>query len=170
MLKKLVEEAREIIRVEVRVPSGRTRYAPLLCDGFAVAVLQRLREAMRAASVPLGNRLLRRAQLALFGIDLGNDIELGTGVYFVHTVGTVIGGTARVGNRVRFMGSNTVGTAKDNGYPIIEDDVTVGVGARILGPVRIGARAVIGANAVVVTDVPSDHVAVGIPARVRPKP
>ena len=61
---------------------------------------------------------------------------------FVHTVGIVIGGTARVGSRVRFMGSNTVGTAKDNGYPVIEDDVEVGAGARILGPIRVGARSV----------------------------
>jgi len=83
----------------------------------------------------------------------------------VHPVGTVVGGTARVGDRVRFMGNNTVGTAKDNGYPIIENDVIVGAGARILGPVRIGARSVIGANAVVLSDVPPDSVAVGIPAR-----
>ena len=63
---------------------------------------------------------------------------------------------------------NTVGTAKDNGYPIIESDVVVGCGARILGPVRVGARAVIGANAVVVHDVPPGAVATGIPAVCRP--
>jgi serine acetyltransferase len=65
------------------------------------------------------------------------------------------------------MGNNTVGSAKDNGCPVIEDDVLVGCGARILGPIRIGARAQIGANAVVVTDVPADAVAVGVPAVIR---
>jgi serine O-acetyltransferase len=63
-----------------------------------------------------------------------------------------------------------VGTAKDNGYPVIEDDVIVGAGARILGPIRVGARSSIGANAVVLEDVPPDSVVVGIPAkRVRRK-
>jgi serine O-acetyltransferase len=64
------------------------------------------------------------------------------------------------------MGNNTVGTAKDNGCPVIEDDVVVGCGARILGPIRIGKGAFIGANAVVLSDVPAGAVVSGIPARV----
>jgi serine O-acetyltransferase len=78
----------------------------------------------------------------------------------------VVGGTARVGDRVKFMGNNTVGTAKDNGYPVIEDDVLIGAGARLLGPIRVGAGAIIGANAVVLEDVPPGALAVGIPARI----
>jgi serine O-acetyltransferase len=165
-------DARELVRVEsTHVPQGgrMARLRPLWCDSFSVTVWQRTREFLRRMHVPLANRLIRRIQLALYGIDLGNDITLGHGVSFVHTVGIVIGGTARVGDRVRFMGSNTVGTAKDNGYPVIEDDVEVGAGARILGPIRVGARSAIGANAVVLQDVPPDSVAVGIPARARPK-
>jgi serine O-acetyltransferase len=68
------------------------------------------------------------------------------------------------------MGSNTVGTARDNGHPVIEDDVLLGAGARVLGPVRVGRNAVIGANAVVLSDIPADSVAVGVPARVVPGP
>lgn len=165
-------DARELVRVEAtHVPTGGRlgHLRPLWCDSFSVTVWQRTREYLRRLHVPLANRIIRRFQLALYGIDLGNDITLGHGVSFVHTVGIVIGGTARVGSRVRFMGTNTVGTAKDNGYPVIEDDVEVGAGARILGPIRVGARSVIGANAVVLQDVPPDSVAVGIPARVRPR-
>jgi serine O-acetyltransferase len=140
--------------------------AVLTTDSFRILVMQRLREAARRAHVPLVNTALRIAQQVYAGVEIGKDVTLGDGVYFVHPVGVVIGGDARVGDRVRFYGSNTVGTAKDDGYPVIEDDVWIGAGARILGPVRIGARARIGANAVVLTDVPPDHVAVGVPARV----
>ena len=112
---------------------------------------------------------MRLAQTALFGIEIGKDVELGRGIYFVHTVGTVIGGTARIGDRVKFMGNNTVGTGRDDGYPVIEHDVVIGAGARILGPITIGARSVIGANAVVLRSMPPDSLAVGIPAVVRPR-
>lgn len=115
----------------------------------------------------MANRALRLTQMALYGIEIGNDVTVGHGVYFVHTLGTVVGGNARLGDRVRLMGNNTIGTAKDNGYPVIEDDAVIGCGARILGPVRIGKGAVIGANAVVLSDVPAGAVAVGIPAVAR---
>jgi serine O-acetyltransferase len=167
MFADLRRDARELIQLESG--KGRGRLRPLFLDSFSVTLLQRARELLRRWRIPLANRVLRRTQLALFGIDLGNEIQLGFGVYFVHTVGIVIGGDARVGDRVRFMGSNTVGTAKENGYPVIDEDVVVGAGARILGPVRVGARSVIGANAVVLEDVPPDSVAVGIPATSRPK-
>jgi serine O-acetyltransferase len=131
--------------------------------------LFRVREAALRWRVPVVNRLLRQMQMTLGGVELGNDITLGAGVYFIHSLGTVVGGRAQIGARVRFMGNNTVGAARDDGAPVIEEDVEIGCGARILGPVRIGARAVIGANAVVLTDIPADHVAVGIPARILPK-
>lgn len=133
-------------------------------DSYRVLLLNRVREAARGR-VPGVNHALRMVQTALFGIEIGKDVTLGRGVNFTHTLGIVIGGDARIGDRVKFMGNNTVGTAKDNGYPIIEDDVIVGCGARILGPVRVGARAVIGANAVVLSDVAPDTVVSGIPAR-----
>ena len=135
-------------------------------DSYRVMALNRVREAARRRRIPGVNHALRVMQTAALGVEIGKDVNLGRGVYFVHSLGTVLGGDARVGDRVRFYGNNTVGTAKDNGYPVIEEDVEVGAGARILGPVRVGARAVIGANAVVLSDIPPDSVAVGIPARV----
>jgi serine O-acetyltransferase len=137
----------------------------LTTDSFQILALVRLREKARRLHVPGMNHLLRRVLSAVYGIEIGNAVELGAGVDFVHPVGVVVGGDAKVGDRVKFMGGNTIGTAKENGHPVIEDDVIVGAGARILGPVHIGARAVIGANAVVLDDVPADAVVVGIPAR-----
>ena len=162
MMRALREDARQLA-----VAVGDAANASALTqDSYQILALWRLRCLARRWRIPLLNHLLRRLQTVVFGIELGNDITLGRGVFFVHPIGIVVGGKARVGDRVRFMGSNTVGTAKDNGYPVVEDDVVLGAGARVLGPVRVGARAVIGANAVVLTDIPADVVAVGMPARV----
>jgi serine O-acetyltransferase len=138
-------------------------------DSFQLLTLTRVREAVRKVRVPGVNHLLRRAQTMVYGIEIGNDVVLGAGIDFVHPIGIVIGGDAKIGNRVRFMGNNTVGTAKENGYPTIEDDVTIGAGARILGPITVGRGSVIGANSVVVRDVPPDSVVTGIPGVARPK-
>jgi serine O-acetyltransferase len=135
-------------------------------DGYKVLLMSRIREAARRWHVPGVNHALRLATTVLYSIEIGNDIELGEGINFTHTLGTVIGGTSKVGARVKFMGNNTIGTAKDNGCPVIEDDVVIGCGARVLGPIRIGRGAFIGANAVVLTDVPAGAIATGIPAKI----
>ena len=140
----------------------------LRTDAWIILMLFRLRSRALRWRIPVVNRLLRLMQMVFGGVELGNDITLGEGVYFIHSLGTVVGGDARVGHRVRFLGNNTVGAARDDGYPVIGDDVEVGCGARILGPVHIGNGAVIGANAVVLCDVPAGAVAVGIPARIVP--
>ena len=163
----LWRDAVELARAAHGAEGGRAiASAVLSTDAFRILALQRAREAARAAHVPLANHLLRMMQTSIFGVEIDKDVTLGHGVYFVHTHAIVIGGDARIGDRVRFYGSNTVGTAKDNGYPVIEEDVWVGAGARILGPITVGAGARIGANAVVLTDIPPGGVAVGIPARV----
>mgnify|MGYP002348175980 CR=1 FL=1 len=165
--KQLLTDARELTLANTRGERASPSHAEFVSDGYQILVLQRLRERCRRLRVPLANHLLRRVSTAVFGIEIGNEVTLGEGVSFVHPIAVVIGGDSKIGNRVRFMGSNTIGTAKDNGYPIIEDDVVLGVGARVLGPVRVGRGAVVGANAVVLHDVPAGAVVTGIPAQVR---
>jgi serine O-acetyltransferase len=138
-------------------------------DAFAILALCRLRALARRCHLIGVNHLLRRIQTVVYGIEIGNEVTLGRGVYFIHPIGVVVGGNAQIGDRVRFLGSNTVGTASDNGYPVVEEDVVLGAGSRILGPISVGARSVVGANAVVVRSVPSDSVATGIPASARPR-
>ncbi len=177
LLRRAITDAFELARSMKRTgkattsttetPSPReAARAALSQDGYKVLLTTRIRETARRWRVPGVNHALRLATTVLYGIEIGSEIELGDGVNFAHTLGTVIGGTSRVGARVTFMGNNTVGTAKDNGCPVIEDDVVIGCGARILGPVRIGKGAFIGANAVVLSDVPAGAVASGIPAKV----
>ncbi|SEU39552.1 serine O-acetyltransferase [Myxococcus fulvus] len=170
MIGALVADAMELARAANGHTDAKSiAKVVLTSDSYRITALNRAREAALDYHIPLVNHVLRVAQTAVLGIEIGKDVTLGKGVYFVHSLGIVIGGDARIGDRVRFYGNNTVGTAKDNGYPVIEDDVWVGAGARILGPVRIGARSRIGANAVVLQDVPPDSVAVGIPARIFPR-
>lgn len=168
----LVEDAVELTRAHAQrreVGPREVLHMVVTADAYRVLALNRVRETARGLRIPLLNHALRVTQTAVLGIEIGNAVTLGRGVYFVHPVGIVIGGDARIGDRVRFYGNNTIGTAKDNGYPVLEDDVWVGAGARVLGPVRIGAGAHIGANAVVLTDVPAGHIAVGVPATIKPK-
>lgn len=166
------QAAKNVSSVGSERPSLREAVkAALTQDGYKVLMMSRVRETARRWHIPGVNHALRLATTVLFSIEIGNDIELGEGVNFTHTLGTVIGGTSKVGARVKFMGNNTIGTAKDNGCPIIEDDVVIGCGARVLGPIRIGKGAFIGANAVVLTDVPPGAIATGIPAKVQqPRP
>ena len=177
LFRKIASDALELARsmrrkgaatiAEVGEPSAKEAVKVALSqDGFKVLFTTRLRESARRWHVPGVNHALRLATTIVYGIEIGNEIQLGEGVNFAHTLGTVIGGTSKVGARVKFMGNNTIGTAKDNGCPIIEDDVVVGCGARVLGPIRIGKGAFIGANAVVLSDVPAGAVVSGIPAKI----
>lgn len=170
MIRDFITDALEMTKTATGEVTFSNVARTVLLDSFPVVAMTRIRETARRWHLPGVNRLLRLVQSTVYGIEIGKDVTLGHGVYFVHTLGTVIGGNAQIGKRVRLMGCNTIGTAKDNGYPIIEDDVVIGCGARILGPIRIGSGAQIGANAVVLTDIPSGAVAVGIPAKPRNEP
>jgi len=165
MLARLIRDVKGIAIAEYKAAGRREVVRALVLDAVPILVLTRIREAARRLGIPGINRGLRRAQMVLYGVEIGKDVQLGDGVSFVHSLGTVVGGTSKVGCRVRFMGNNTIGTAKDNGCPTIEDDVVVGCGARVLGPVCIGAGAVIGANSVVISDVDPGDIVAGAPAR-----
>jgi serine O-acetyltransferase len=170
VLKKLLRDAVELTRARALAtgPGPAPELKSILKqvttnDSFQLLALFRIRESARRFRIPGANHILRRTMTAVYGLEIGNQVTLGEGIDFVHPIGIVIGGDARIGNRVRFMGNNTVGTAKENGYPVIEDDVTIGAGARILGPIRVGKGAIIGANAVVIRDVPAGAIVTGIP-------
>ena len=97
-------------------------------------------------------------------LDVSPWAEIGRGVYFYHGLGTVIGKGTRIGQRAKICQQVTTG-----GGPTIGDDVTLWSGAKVIGRVSIGDRAEIGANAVVLADVPADTLAVGVPARHVPR-
>jgi serine O-acetyltransferase len=118
--------------------------------------------------VPLLPLLLTLFNRVVFAVQLPASTRLGRGVKLNYSgLGTVLHKRAVIGDRVEIGPGVVVGGRSEIWeVPVIEDDVQIGVGAKVLGPVRIGRGAVIGANAVVLHDVPAGAVVAGIPARV----
>lgn len=110
-------------------------------------------------------RLTSQIARLITGIEIHPGATLGEAILIDHGMGVVIGETAEVGNRVTiYHGTTLGGTGKDKGkrHPTVLDDVIIGAGAKILGPITIGTKAKIGANAVVLKDVASGATVVGV--------
>lgn len=105
------------------------------------------------------------------GIEFPCEVEIGDNFVIDHFGGIVVSGYAKFGNNCRIRNGVVVGLRHvDNPTaPQFGDDVDIGTGAKILGPIKVGSRVVIGANAVVIQDVPDDSIAVGIPAVIKPR-
>jgi len=104
---------------------------------------------------------------ATSGTILPREVQLGKDFHMVHAGNIRIHPQTVVGDRVGIMHDVTIGTTPDgHGVPTIGDDVFIGAGAKILGPVKIGNRARIAANSLVISDVPPDTTAIGVPARI----
>jgi len=124
----------------------------------------------QVSSLRLPARLLSQFARAVTGIEIHPAARVGRRLFIDHGMGVVIGETAVVGDDVMLYHGVTLGGRSLNRgkrHPTLGDRVTVGAGAKVLGPVWIGDDAQVGANAVVVKDVPAGAVAVGIPARIR---
>jgi len=114
-------------------------------------------------------RTLGEITRILTGVDIHPGAILGTGLFIDHATGVVIGETAEVGDDVMiYHGVTLGGTGGDTGkrHPTIGDRVIIGAGAKVLGPIKIGDDSRIGANAVVVKEVPSSSVVVGVPGQI----
>ena len=114
---------------------------------------------------------LKLLSQVLTGIDLPCETTLGRRFKIEHFGGIVISGHAVFGDDVIVRQGVTVDIRRtgERGAPVIGDRVDIGAGAKILGPIEIGDDVFVGANAVVIRDVPSNSIAVGVPARVRPR-
>ncbi|KOF56917.1 serine acetyltransferase [Clostridium sp. DMHC 10] len=114
-------------------------------------------------------RLISQTSRFFTGIEIHPGAKIGKGLFIDHGMGVVIGETAEVGdNVVMYHGSTLGGTGKDKGkrHPTIGNNVMIGSGAKVLGPINVGDGSKIGANAVVLKDVPANVTAVGVPAKV----
>lgn len=117
---------------------------------------------------PIASFALRHYKYKL-GISIPIKTEIGQGLYIGHFGGIVVNGEARIGKNCNLSHGVTIGRSNrgvHSGYPVIGDNVFIGPGAMIFGAVHIGNDAAIGANSVVIDDVPDNAVAVGSPARI----
>jgi serine O-acetyltransferase len=134
-------------------------------DAFAAQVLYRLKAAMQASQIPILPRIAHRAAMMLAQVSIGDPVIVQPGLYVIHGQ-IVIDGLVEVGPGAVIGPWVTIGLRAGNVQgATLERDVHVGTGAKVVGPVRIGAGAQIGANAVVVTDVEPGSTVVGVPAK-----
>jgi serine O-acetyltransferase len=137
----------------------------LLTDGTTAMILYRLMQWARRWHLAPLEMLFNKFNAVLCNCIIGRGAEFGPGLVLIHSTGVVINGQVRGGRGVHIEHQVTIG-AERRQSPVLGDDVFLGAGAKIIGPITIGDGARIGANAVVLEDVPPHCTAVGIPARV----
>ena len=161
---------RDLDAVIARDPAVHSRWEVFFCyPGFkAVRSHRRAHRAYLKGHFLLA-RLINFHSYQRTGIDIHPGAKLGEGVFIDHGTGVVIGETAEVGDDVTiYQGATLGGTGKDTGkrHPTIGRGVTVGAGAKVLGPITIGDHVKIGAGAIVLKDVPDHCTVVGNPGRI----
>jgi serine O-acetyltransferase len=134
--------------------------------GVQALLAHRIAHAMRNAGLPLAPRAIAYLTRTVTGVEIHPAAKVGAEFFIDHGSGVVIGETAEIGNRVTlYQGVTLGGTGFQRGkrHPTLGDNVTVGSGAKLLGPIAVGDGAKIGANTVVVEDVPPGSTVVGNP-------
>jgi serine O-acetyltransferase len=151
-------------------PAARSRFEIfLLYPGYKAQVLHRIAHALFRLGLPLLPRAISELARFLTGIEIHPGARLGRGVVIDHGMGVVIGETAIVGDEVLiYQGVSLGGTNLDRvqRHPTIGNRVVIGAGAKVLGNIKVGEGSRIGANSVVIEDVPPNSTVVGVPARV----
>lgn len=163
----LREDARCIF---LRDPAARTRWEVLTTyPGLHAMMAHRFAHALWRAGWRYLARLLAFLARMVTNVDIHPDARIGRRFFIDHGAGVVIGETAEVGNDVTLYHGVTLGGTtwnKGKRHPTLHDGVVIGAGAKILGAIVVGRAARVGANSVVIKDVPVGRTVVGIPARI----
>lgn len=169
-LRRVSSEVREdLAAAQARDPAAHDvgRLEILLTYGGVQALLShRIAHALHQSGVPIVPRFLANLTKVITGVEIHPAARIGEALFIDHGAGVVIGETAEIGRDVTlYQGVTLGGTGFESGkrHPTVGDDVVVGSGAKLLGPVVVGDRAKIGANSVVIHDVPPDSTVVGNP-------
>ncbi|MAI10816.1 MAG: serine O-acetyltransferase [Rhodospirillaceae bacterium TMED167] len=153
-----------------RDPAARSRAEVLLCyPGYHAVLFYRLANALWRRGLQLLGRFISNIGKILTGIEIHPGATIGRRFFIDHGNGVVIGETSEISDDVTlYQGVTLGGTSLDKGkrHPTLKNGVIVGSGAQVLGPITVGDGARIGANAVVLKDVPKGATMVGIPAKI----
>jgi serine O-acetyltransferase len=166
------EIRRDVRAVHQRDPAARgvsSVEVLALWPGVHALLAHRVAHALRAAGVPVVPGALAAASRAVTGIEIHPAARIGQGLFIDHGTGVVVGETSEIGEDVTlYQGVTLGGTGFATGkrHPTVGDDVTIGSGAKLLGPIEVGRGAKVGANSVVITDVPPNSTVVGNPGHV----
>lgn len=167
MLKQIKEDIKAVFE---RDPAAKGYLEVILCSsGLHAVILHRIAHCLYKKRLSLLARLLSQLSRFLTGVEIHPAAVVGRRFFIDHGSGIVIGETTEIGDDVTlYQGVTLGGTGKDKGkrHPTIGHNVTIGSGAKILGPITIGHNAKIGAGAVVVRCIPPNSTAVGVPAHV----
>lgn len=151
-------------------PAATSRIEVILTyAGFHALLFHRFAHWLSRKRVPFIPRALSQFARFITGIEIHPGAMIGSGMFIDHGMGVVVGETTEIGDNVTlFQGVTLGGTGKQRGkrHPTIGSHVVVGAGAKVLGPINIGDYVKIGANAVVLQDVPDHSTVVGIPGRI----
>jgi serine O-acetyltransferase len=163
---RLREDIRTILEKD---PAARSGMEVLFCyPGLHAVMFHRMSHPLWRRGWRFLPRLISHLGKMLTGVEIHPGATLGRRLFIDHATGVVIGETAEVGDDVTLYHGVTLGGTslhKGKRHPTLKDGVIVGSGGQVLGPITIGAEARVGANAVVLSDVPSGATVVGIPAR-----
>lgn len=160
----------DIYAIKERDPAATSALQVLLLySGLHAIIYYRLAHFFQRHHWYFVARLISQTARFLTGVEIHPGATIGHGLFIDHGSGIVIGETTEIGdNCTIYQGVTLGGTGKDKGkrHPTLLDNVMVGSGAKVLGPVVIGNNVKVAAGAVVLTDIPDDSTAVGVPARV----
>jgi len=160
-----------LLHCRADLPQGLHLWVGMLSPRFAPVLLCRLAHRLHRWRLGPLAKLVSLVNFFFFGIEIAVRCPIGPGLFLPHTQGTVIGAWSIGSNATIFQGVPLGGREVDFTYtqasrPMLEDGVTLGSGAKVLGGLTIGRNARVGANSVVLASVPQDALAVGAPARV----
>jgi len=169
-LTRVTRELRQdLTAAQERDPAARGigRMEILLTYGGVQALLaHRVAHALHEAGLPMVPHALANASRVLTGVEIHPAARIGDALFIDHGAGVVIGETAEIGDNVTLYQGVTLGGtgfARGKRHPTVEDDVVVGSGAKLLGPISVGEGSKVGANSVVIHDVPPRSTVVGNP-------